>query len=428
MKITVPPNHVVIGQVNLETQLTEDEIRGLLSQAFATWDLTGARLLVIIPDGTRSGPTGLFFRMFHELLFEQVSALDYLVALGTHPPLSEADVHRLLGVSAAELSQRYAGVTILNHQWENPNTFRTLGVIPAAETKVLTNSLLSEDVPVSINKLIFDYDQLIICAPVFPHEVAGFSGGNKYFFPGISGPEMIDFTHWLGALLTTRDVIGIADNPVRAVINRAAAFIDLPILYCCQVTHTDGLAGFFIGETGIAWCQAVDLSSLVHITYVDQSFQQVLSVLPEMYTDLWTAAKGMYKLDPVIADGGEVILYAPHITEISYTHGRLLDEVGYHVRDYFIQQWNQYKDYPRAVLAHASHLYGSGSYQNSIEHPRIRVTLATGIPQKRCESVNLGYRDPASIHPDAWVGHEDEGLLLVPHAGETLYRLKNQGG
>ena len=426
MKITVPPNHVVIGQGNLETQLTADEIRGLLSQAFATWDLTGARLLVIIPDGTRSGPTGLFFRMFHELLFEQVSALDYLVALGTHPPLSEAAVHRLLGVSAAELSQRYAGVTIFNHRWDDPNTFRTLGVIPSSETQVLTNGLLSEDVPVSINKLIFDYDQLIICAPVFPHEVAGFSGGNKYFFPGISGPEMIDFTHWLGALLTTRDVIGIADNPVRTVINRAAAFIDLPILYCCQVTHAGGLAGFFIGETEIAWRQAVDLSSLVHITYVDQPFQQVLSVLPEMYTDLWTAAKGMYKLDPVIADGGEVILYAPHITEISYTHGRLLDEVGYHVRDYFIQQWNQYKDYPRAVLAHASHLCGSGSYQNSIEHPRIRVTLATGIPQKRCESVNLGYRDPASIHPDAWAGHENESLLLVPHAGETLYRLKNQ--
>ena len=151
-----------------------------------------------------------------------------------------------------------------------------------------------------------------------------------------------------------------------------------------------------------------------------------LSVLPQMYTDLWTAAKGMYKLDPVIADGGEVILYAPHITEISYTHGHLLDEIGYHVRDYFTQQWDQFKDYPRAVLAHATHLRGTGSYENRVEHPRIQVTLATGIPRQRCEQVNLGYRDPASIDPESWAGRQDEGLLLVPHAGETLYRIKNQ--
>jgi nickel-dependent lactate racemase len=417
----------VIGQGNPEVQLTEGEIRNLLSQAFTTWDLTGARLLVIIPDGTRSGPVDLFFRLFHELLRERVSALDYLVALGTHPPLSEADVHQLLGISADEMSARYAGVKIFNHHWKDQDTFRTLGVIPAEETRALTVGLLSEDIPVSINKLIFDYDQLIICAPVFPHEVAGFSGGNKYFFPGIGGPEMIDFTHWLSALLTTGKVIGIPNNPVRAVIDRAAALIYVPTLYCCQVTNTGGLAGLFIGDTETAWRQAVDLSSLVHIIYVDRPYHQVLSVLPEMYADLWTAAKGMYKLDPVIADGGEVILYAPHITEISYTHGHLLDKFGYHVRDYFTEQWDQFKDYPRAALAHATHLRGSGSYQNHIERPRIQVTLATGIPHWRCEQVNLGYRDPASIHPESWAGRQDESLLLVPHAGETLYRLKNQG-
>jgi len=427
MRPTLLPAQGVIGQSNPETQLTEEEIRELLSQAFTTWDMTGARLLVIIPDGTRSGPTGLFFRLFHELLRERVSALDYIIALGTHPPLSETAIHQLLGINVAEMNERYAGVKVFNHQWENPDTFRTLGVIPSAETQALTGGLLSEDVPVSINKLIFNYDHLIICGPVFPHEVAGFSGGNKYFFPGISGREIIDFTHWLSALLTTRDVIGIADNPVRVMIDRAAGFIDVPTLYCCQVTNAGGLAGLFIGETENAWRQAVDLSSLVHIVYVDQPYQQVLSILPRMYSDLWTGAKGMYKLDPVIADGGEVILYAPHITEISYTHGHLLDEVGYHVRDYFTEQWDQFEDYPRAVLAHATHLRGTGSYENRIEHARIRVTMATGIPRQRCEHVKLGYRDPASIHPDAWAGRQDEGLLLVPHAGETLFRLKNQG-
>ena len=148
--------------------------------------------------------------------------------------------------------------------------------------------------------------------------------------------------------------------------------------------------------------------------------------MPELYDDIWTAAKGMYKLEPVIEDGGEVILYAPHITELSYTHGHILDEIGYHVRDYFLKQWNRFQDTPRSVLAHSTHLRGIGNYEDGIERPRIQVTLATGIPRERCERVALGYCDPAAIGLEQWVGREDEGLLLVPHAGEILYRLNSQ--
>ena len=84
------------------------------------------------------------------------------------------------------------------------------------------DSGLLHEVPVSLNKLIYDYDQLIVCGPTFPHEVVGFSGGNKYFFPGISGSEVINYTHWLGAVITSFEVIGNASTPVRDVINRAA--------------------------------------------------------------------------------------------------------------------------------------------------------------------------------------------------------------
>ena len=90
-----------------------------------------------------------------------------------------------------------------------------------------------------------------------------------------------------------------------------------------------------------AWAAAADLSSQVHIVYRDAPLQRVLSVMPEMYDDLWTAAKGMYKMEPAIADGGEVVIFAPHLTEISYTHGKVIDEVGYHVRDYFVKQWDR---------------------------------------------------------------------------------------
>ncbi|MCB0231018.1 MAG: hypothetical protein KDH90_18195, partial [Anaerolineae bacterium] len=71
-------------------------------------------------------------------------------------------------------------------------------------------------------------------------------------------------------------------------------------------------------------------------------------------------------------------------------------------------------------------LRGIGEYDatTAIERPRIQVTLATGIPRERCELVNLGYRDPATIDPAQFADREDEGVLLVPHAGEMLYRLR----
>ena len=184
------------------------------------------------------------------------------------------------------------------------------------------------------------------------------------------------------------------------------------------------LAGLFIGDSTAAWSKAAGLSAKVHVRYLDRPYRQVLAEMPRMYDDLWTGGKGMYKLEPVIADGGEVIIYAPHITEVSYTHGRILDEIGYHVRDYFVKQWDRFKDYPWGVLAHSTHVRGMGTYENGIERPRVQVTLATGIPPERCRRLNLGYRDPASIDVKSFAGREDEGILCVPHAGEILYRLK----
>ncbi|RMF28029.1 MAG: DUF2088 domain-containing protein [Chloroflexi bacterium] len=415
---------MVLGKGFTDRLLTEEEIRDLMGEALARTDLTGRRVLIIIPDHTRSGPIPLFFRLFHEFLSGRVAALDYLIALGTHQPMSQEAIYHRLGVTAEEMADRYADVRVFNHHWERPDTFRTVGLIPAEEVETLSRGLLSQEVPVAVNKMVFDYDHLIICGPVFPHEVVGFSGGNKYFFPGISGWEVINFTHWLGALITSYEIIGTKETPVRRVIDQAAAFIDRPKLCFSLVVKDEGLAGLYIGPPEASWSHAADLSAQVHIVYVDRPYRQVLSVMPEMYDDLWTGAKGMYKLEPVVADGGEVIIYAPHITEISYTHGRIIDEIGYHVRDYFVKQWDRFKDYPWGVLAHSTHLRGIGTYEGGVERPRIQVTLATGIPRERCERVNLGYRDPATIHPEAWANREEEGILLVPHAGEILYRLR----
>jgi nickel-dependent lactate racemase len=261
----------------------------------------------------------------------------------------------------------------------------------------------------------------------------GFSGGNKYFFPGIGGAEVINFSHWLGAVMTSYEVIGTKYTPVRRVIDQAAAMIDKPKLCFSLVVKNEGaiprLAGLYAGTPEEAYDAAADLSAQLHIVWLDKPYRQVMAVMPQMYEDIWTAAKGMYKTEPAIAAGGEVIIYAPHIDEVSYSHGEQLDQVGYHVRDYFTKQWDKFKAYPGGVLAHSTHLRGIGEYdaETGKESPRIQVTLATAIPRERCQKLNVGYLDPRSINLDDWRDREDEGILFIPKAGEMLYRLKPNG-
>jgi nickel-dependent lactate racemase len=418
---------MTIGKGFLSQSLAEAEVREIVSQAFTEHDMTGKRVLFITPDATRSAPLPLMFRIFFDAIGDKVAALDYLIALGTHPPMDDAQLNKLFGLTPEDRAGKYAKVHIYNHQWDDTRTFKQLGTIPASEIEDITAGLLSIDVPVTVNKMLFDYDQVIICGPTFPHEVVGFSGGNKYFFPGVAGPEVINFSHWLGAVITSWKVIGNKHTPVRKVIDRAASLIDLPKLcFSMVVKGHDDLVGLYFGTPDQAYEAAADLSAKHHIIYVEAPFQRALAIMPEMYDDLWTGAKGMYKLEPAIADDGEVIIYAPHITEISYTHGQIIDQVGYHVRDYFVQQWEQFKNYPWGVLAHSAHVRGIGTYdaERGVERPRITVTLATGIPRQRCERVKLGYRDPSSIDIREWQDREDEGILVVPQAGEMLYRVQ----
>lgn len=418
----------MIGDGHVDRLLSEDEIRHILARGLTLAGLRDKRVLVVIPDGTRSGPMPLLFRSLFELLGTEVSTLDYLIALGTHPPMSENAVDRHLGITPEERRGNYASIRIFQHRWDTPDTLRTVGVISRGEMEVLTNGLLVADVPVMLNRLIFDYDHILICGPVFPHGLVGFSGGHKYLFPGIAGAEILNFTHWLGALVTSMKTIGVRDTPVRAVIERAAEFVDRPITGCSYVVKESGLAGLYVGPVREVWEAAADLSARLHIIYVEWPFKRALSMAPPMYDDLWTGAKAMYKVEPVIADGGEVIVYAPHITESSYTHGQLIDQIGYHVRDYFVKQWERFRDFPGSVLAHSTHLKGAGSFDaaHGIESPRIQVTLATSIPEERCRQVNLGYRDPKTINPEEWANRKDEGILLVRKGGEVLYRLRLQ--
>jgi nickel-dependent lactate racemase len=405
--------------------LSNLEIEQQLVNGLESLPLANKRVLVIIPDGTRTMPLPLCFRLLVKHLRPRAKQITFLIALGTHPPLREEAILKMLGLTRAERLNEYGDVQILNHAWQDENASSTLGAIPADEIEHLSKGLLHQALPVRLNKFLVEDEHILICGPVFPHEVVGMSGGNKYFFPGVAGRDIIDFTHWLGALLTTHQIIGTKDTPVRAMIDRAAAMIPTPRHAFCFVVTPEGVAGVFFGTPEAAWSRAADLSAQIHIEWMGHSYQRVLAALPEMYDELWVGAKGMYKTEPIVADGGEVILYAPQLREISVVHGALLRQIGYHVRDYFVKQWDKFEKMPWGILAHSTHLRGAGTYEHGVEQARIRVTLATGIPERECHAVNLEYRDPAQIDVREWQARQDENLLVVPYAGEKLYRLRN---
>jgi nickel-dependent lactate racemase len=407
-------------------KLEAAEIEDICVRGFDSMALDGKRLLVIIPDGTRSVPLDVMFPIFYKHLSSRVRDLHFLIALGTHPPMSDEKIAERVGLTPYELKHEYPAAKIFNHRWDLPDTLVEIGKIPAEEIEEISGGLFREELSVPINKMILDYDQLIILGPTFPHEVVGFSGGNKYFFPGISGDELVHFFHWLGAVISNPLVNGNKWTPPRKVVDRAAEFIDVPVTNFDMVEKGGKLAGLFVGPTREAWSQAADLSSKLHVRYVDRKYKSVLGVAPQMYDDIWTAGKVMYKLEPVIEKGGELIIYAPHIDEVSYTHGTILDQIGYHCRDYFLKQMEKFEGVPRGIMAHSTHVRGGGTFEEAVESCDVKVTLATAIPEERCRQINLGYRDPDSIDMDEWRGREDEGYLFVPKAGETLYRLRGE--
>ena len=415
----------MIGQGFPSKRLGNEEIRQIVGEACQQLAPQGRRILVVVPDQTRTCPLPQLARALHENLAGVAEKLDFLIALGTHPQLSDREIDALFGCAELRFAQVFPGSTVYNHEWDNPEQLARVGTLSAERIEEISGGLFAMDVEVTINKRVFDYDLVLIAGPVFPHEVVGFSGGSKYFFPGICGPELLNFFHWLGAMISNPRIIGSRNTPVRATLEAAADMLPFDRAAFCMVVEKTDLAGLFFGPVREAWAAAAELSDRLHVTYMDHPFDSVLSCAPPMYNELWVGGKCMYKLEPVVADGGELIIYAPHIHEISITHGRLIEQIGYHTRDYFLQQWDQFKDFPWGVLAHSTHVRGIGSYVDGIDHGRIEVTLATGIPEETCRKINLGYRDPASIDPADWQNAEDQGKLYVPKAGEMLYKLKN---
>jgi len=351
--------------------------------------------------------------------------LDYMVATGTHAAMEPDRLYRHIGLTPSQHAQSYPKVRLFNHEHHKRDQLISLGTLSGEEVSQLTNGLFSRDIPVTINRRATEYDHILIVSPVVPHEAMGFAGGNKYFFPGIAGLDVVEKFHWLAAVITNPVVNGVKDTPTRRVINRAVQFLATPrTCFAFAVDDHHQLACLFGGDPAESWSRAADYSAQLHIKYLDKPVRRVLGLTPSIYEELWVAGKAMYKLEPIVADGGELVIHGPHVKAVSFMHGKDIERVGYHVRDYFVKQWERFAEESKLILAHSTNVKGIGRFENGVEYPRITVTLATGIPKAKCEAINLAYRDVNSIDIERW--KQDEDTLVVEEAGQVLYRLKDK--
>lgn len=407
------------------SRLSEAEVDRFLTEQLAGFEVDGRRVALVIPDATRSSPLPFLLRIVHRELVGRAASLTAVVALGTHSYMEPEELARWCGAGPEGLAATYPGLTVLNHEWQDPGQVVTVGTLSAEQIRELSGGRMAEAVDVEINRHVVEADVSIVIGPVFPHEVVGISGGNKYFIPGCATHEIIDLSHWVGALIGVEDIIGTTGiTPVRAIINAGSELIPtLRLGICLVVTSGTGeIESVSVGPVDDAWAQAAEIAAASHVVYVDQPFQRVVAIMPTRYDDIWTAAKGCYKVQPAMADGGEVVIYAPHVTEVSETHPEI-HEIGYHCIEYFTRQWDRFGHVPKGVLAHSTHVRGAGSYDpaTGIETNRIRVTLCTQIPREVCEQVFLGYLSPDDL--DLAALEADPDVFVQPNAGEVLYRL-----
>lgn len=415
----------VIGQGSITRSLSDSELRTIVEQALENVPI-GARVLAIVPDKTRDDNTHLLFPMASQVLAaRKVAQLDALIAQGTHAPMSESQKRAKIGYGAAETPNLGK---IFDHAWDRPESLVTLGELSAERIEQLTDGLMHDSVPVRINALLAPgvYDLVLVFGATMPHEVAGFAGGAKYFFPGVAGPELTHMTHWLGALATIENVIGRVETPTRRVIEAAAEFIPSPVISFISVSTRDksGLHTYalYAGDIRKALRRAAEISRQIHIKYTGRKYHRVVALLDTHYDEMWVGGKASYKLGGIIEEGGELIIYAPHLNQISATHGKLIEKYGYapleQVRE--MVEGSEELRANLAVAAHLAHVSYSGS-RNAEGRvvPRFRIVLASAVPEESCRRVNLGYMDPRTFNRADY--ENDPDTAIIEDAGRDLY-------
>ncbi len=417
----------VIGNGAADADLSPREMRDILAESFLQI-APDARVLAIIPDKTRDDNTDVLFPFAADILSERrVAQFDALVAQGTHGPMIEAEKRTKVGWSSATAVPSLG--TIFDHEWNNADELATIGELSAGNVSSLTSGLLNEPVKVNLNRRLAPgiYDTILIFSATVPHEVAGFAGGAKYLFPGVAGPDLTHATHWLGALASIENVIGRVETPTRHMIEAAADFVSAEIITLNSVVTRDDnnrlrTHALFVGDFRKAFRAAAEVSRQVHIKYTGRKYKRVVALLDEHYDELWVGGKASYKLGGIIEEGGELIIYAPHLRSISETHGRLIEKYGYAPLDR-VREMVALSEELRSNLAVAAHLahvsYAGKRDETGRVIPRYHITMASALDEETCRRVHLGYMDHRKFRREDY--EHDPDTLVVERAGRDLY-------
>lgn len=397
-------------------------------------ELSGKNILLIVPDATRSGGeyVGAAVKGICRATKGRAEKVTVLIALGTHVAMPQEKIYNYLGISADEHQEEFPYLEFANHEWKDPSKLTAIGTLTRDDMLRLSHGKFdfdkvrfSEGVVVDINYRVPLADEVVIIGPVLPHEVVGISGGNKYFFPGVSGPRVTQTTHWLGALETIPNVIGRPRTVVRDAIDFLATMVKVPTKRCLAlVVSGKELHDMFWGPPEEAHAKAAARTLEFNARYVDRTYKRVVAVCSPKYPEIWTAGKCSYKLQGIVEDGGELIIYAPHLDKVSASWGAQIESVGYHCLPYIEAHLSEYLDaeVPLGVLAHVTHVMGVGTYENGVEKPRITITMASALTPDKCKHINLNYRDPSTV--DLQVYRQEPDTLVVDDAGEVLYLLR----
>lgn len=430
-KSTPPPVQTldVTGRGDAGADLSIAEFGDILPEALSTV-APGASVIAIVADRTRDDNTDVLFPLASQILAGRgISKLDVLIAQGTHPPMSEPDKRAKIGADGRN-EIRFVG-QIFDHDWADSRQLVTIGALSSGLVGRLSGGLLNSAIDAKINRLLGGgfYDTVLLFSTTMPHEVAGFSGGAKYFFPGVSGPELTHITHWLGALAGIEATIGRVETPTRHMFEAAADFVPARVISLNSVvTRDDGRLrthALFCGDFRKAMRKAAEVSRRVHIKYTGRKYKRVIALLDSHYDDLWVGGKASYRLGPVIAEGGSLVIYAPQLTSISKSHGELIIRYGYAPLEKIRELVSQSEELRQnlCVAAHLAHVsFASRQLPDGSIAPRYSITLMSGVDSETCHKANLIYRNPNAFQLSDY--DNDPDTLVVPQAGRDLYLVK----
>ncbi len=377
------------------------------------------KVLAIPPDITRFySRAGDLTRWAWEFYGPKLT--DVLPALGTHVAMTSAEIERMFGPMPQDLFRE--------HDWRHG--LATLGQVPGALVREVSEGKLEYDWPAQVNRLLVegDFDLMLSLGQVVPHEVIGMANFNKNIFVGTGGAEAINKSHYLGAVYGMERIMGRVDTPVRRVLNYASEHFaqDLPLVYVqtvVSVTEQGPVTrGLFVGDDSECFEKAAALSLQVNFQMLDQPLKKAVVYLdPHEYKSTWLGNKSIYRTRMAMADEGELIVLAPGLKEFGEDPeiDRLINKYGYVGTDRVLELTQNHEDL-RSNLSAAAHLIHGSS------EGRFRVTYAPGsVSRERVEAVNFEYDDLTSLLKRYNPEQLQDGFNTV--GGEDVFFISNPG-